>query len=79
MRKDVYEYIQSKKTLQLFLRDQPIWYRKLGRNPNSISDMEIAAMHYYKQTLPHKVEKFQNSIQMASMMVHMFQTMKHMD
>ncbi|MGY3714040.1 YlbE-like family protein [Sutcliffiella cohnii] len=79
MRKEVYDYIQSKKILKQFIKEQPIWYRKLSRDPNSTAEMELAAMQYYKQTIPHKVEKFQNSVQMASMMVHMFQSMKHMD
>ncbi len=79
MRKDIYEYIQKKKTLKSYLREQPIWYRTLTRNPEKLNDFELSSMHYYKQTIPHKVEKFQNSVQMASMMVHMFQTMKNMD
>ncbi|WP_100333751.1 YlbE-like family protein [Bacillus alkalisoli] len=79
MRKEVFDYIQKKKTLQNFIREQPIWYRKLSRNPEILQDLELASMYHYKQTIPHKVQKFQDSVQMASMMVHMFHTMKNMD
>ncbi|WP_096154757.1 YlbE-like family protein [Bacillus sp. FJAT-45066] len=79
MRKEVFDYIQKKKTLQNFIREQPIWYRKLSRNPEILQDFELASMYHYKQTIPHKVQKFQDSVQMASMMVHMFHTMKNMD
>jgi YlbE-like protein len=37
--------------------------------------MEIAALHYYKKTIPHQVEKFSSGVQMASMMMSMFQMM----
>ncbi|TYR82608.1 hypothetical protein FZC66_03160 [Priestia megaterium] len=76
MRKNVYEYIQSKPKLNDFIREQPMWYRRLTRDPDQVEKFELASMQYYKQTIPDKVEKFSNSIQMANMMFHMFQSMK---
>jgi hypothetical protein len=32
-------------------------------------------LHHYKKTIPHHVEKFSNGVQMASMMMSMFQAM----
>jgi hypothetical protein len=76
MRKEVVQYIKSKTLLQKFIREQPRWYRTLSRHPNELQAFELAALHYYEQTLPHKVEKIANSLEMASLMLHMFQAMR---
>ncbi|MFE8703662.1 YlbE-like family protein [Cytobacillus sp. FJAT-54145] len=75
MRKDVLEYIEQRPQLKQYIREQPIWYRRLSRSPNEIQTFEITSMHYYKKTIPHQVEKFSNGVQMASMMMSMFQAM----
>lgn len=75
MRQDIANYVGQNKQLQNFIREQPIWYRKLSRNPQEIQTLEVAALNYYKNTIPHKVEKFSNGVQMASMMMGMFQAM----
>jgi hypothetical protein len=71
------EYIQANPDLKKFLREQPIWYRRLGRNPKELESFQIAALHYHKKTIPHQVEKFSNGVQMASMMMSMFQAMNN--
>lgn len=76
MRKDVLNYLERQKELKQFVREQPQWYRKLSRNPNDLQALEIASLHYYRKTIPDQVEKFSNSVQMASMMYNMFQAMK---
>ncbi|MCM3726070.1 YlbE-like protein [Neobacillus bataviensis] len=76
MRRDVLDYLERQKDLKQFIREQPQWYRKLTRNPYDLQALEIASLHHYKKTIPHQVEKFSNSVQMASMMYHMFQAMK---
>jgi len=75
MRKDVFMYLEQQKELMAFLREQPVWYRKLTRDPSKLQIMEIEALHYYKKTIPHQVAKFSNGVQMASMMISMFQAM----
>ena len=75
MRIDVHTYLQKNRELIEFLREQPIWYRKLSRDPSQIENLEIAALHYYQKTIPHQIEKFSNGVQMASMMVSMFKIM----
>nr|WP_285864357.1 YlbE-like family protein [Lederbergia lenta] len=67
--------IYSDNELKQFLREQPFWYRKLSRDPELFSNFEIASLHYFQKTIPHKVEKFSNGLQMASMMMNMLQTM----
>lgn len=76
MRKEIIDYVSRNKELQTFMREQPFWYRRLTRNPHDLQALEIAAMHYYRKTIPHKVEKFTNNVQMASMMMSLFQAMK---
>lgn len=76
MRKDIIDYVSQNRELQKFIREQPTWYRRLSRNPHDLQALEIAALHYYQKTIPHRVEKFTNSVQMASMMMNMFQAMK---
>lgn len=77
MRREVIEYLKGQKDLNEFIREQPLWYRKLTRNPYELESLQIASMNYYKKTIPDQVEKFSNSVQMASMMFHMFQSMKN--
>jgi YlbE-like protein len=79
MRKEVQEHIRANKELQRFIREQPYWFRKLSRNPTDLESLEIDMMNYYQKTIPHKVQQFSNSIQMASMMIGMFQAMKQQD
>lgn len=77
MRQEVMQYIYSKNELKQFLREQPSWYRKLSREPTSLEEFEIASLHYFKKTIPHRVEKFSNSLHMASMMMNMLQTLNN--
>ncbi|RDI47581.1 YlbE-like family protein [Falsibacillus pallidus] len=79
MRSEIIEYIYEKEDLKKFLREQPKWYRTLTRNPAELEKMEIASLNYYEKTIPHQVEKFSNGLQMASMMMHMFQAMNTQD
>ncbi|MBM4764054.1 YlbE-like family protein [Bacillus sp. B15-48] len=75
MRKEIIEQIRQQKELQEFIRLQPHWYRRLSRNPNEFSSLEISALHFYERTIPHQVQKFTNGVQMASMMMQMFANM----
>lgn len=76
LRSELYDYIQNNEDLQKFIREQPIWYRKLSRDPLKIQEFELAMMQYYKKTIPDRVDKFQNQIQMASFLVEMFKSMR---
>ncbi|WP_028398892.1 YlbE-like family protein [Ectobacillus panaciterrae] len=76
MRRELMEYVRSQEDLQKFIREQPYWYRKLSRNPEERDTFELAAMQYYRKTIPDRVAKFQNQLAMASIMVEMFQYMK---
>ncbi|MEH7238419.1 YlbE-like family protein [Bacillus sp. JJ1562] len=79
MRQETYEYLKSKKQLRAFVRQNPIWYRKLTRNPRDYPSLENEAKAYFKQTLPHKVQKINQSLEMASFMLQMYQGMRQSD
>lgn len=61
------------------MRQNPIWYRKLTRNPTDFSSLEHEAKVYFKQTVPHKVQKLNQSLEMASFMLQMYQGMRQSD
>ncbi|PLT27702.1 YlbE-like family protein [Peribacillus deserti] len=75
MRKDVLEMIEGNEDLKNYLRLQPIWYRRLTRNPHQIQKMETEAVYFFKKSIPDRVSQLTNGVQMASMMISMFQTM----
>jgi len=75
MRREIYEYIIAKKDLHQFLKEQPIWYKILSRNPMELRNFERTCKQYYKKTIPDRVEKVSNSIQMAAIMLNMLQSM----
>jgi len=77
MRKDIISYIRQNRELGRFIREQPQWYRRLSRNPHELEAFEIAALNYFQKTIPHRVEKFSSGVQMASMMMSMFQAMNN--
>ncbi|MEH7383916.1 YlbE-like family protein [Bacillus sp. JJ1521] len=79
MRQETYEYLKSKKQLRTFVRQNPIWYRKLSRNPRDFRGLEIEAKTYFKQTIPHKVQKMNQSLEMASFLLQMYQGMRQSD
>ncbi|MDR9795506.1 YlbE-like family protein [Aeribacillus sp. FSL K6-1121] len=76
MRKDLYLYIQQNPLLKQYIREKPYWYRTLTRHPEFLEKMEISMANDYYLTLPHKIEKFSNSIQMMSMMLSMLQAFR---
>ncbi len=79
MRTDIIEYIYGNEDFKRFLREMPEWYRTLSRNPNELEKFEIASINHFQKTIPHRVQRFSNGVQMASMMVSMFQTMNSAD
>jgi hypothetical protein len=79
MRKDVMDVIRSNEEYTRYLREQPYWYRKLSRSPVTISQFDISSKEYFRQTIPHKVADFSQKLQMAQMMMSMFQVMREND
>ncbi|RST75377.1 hypothetical protein D4T97_009030 [Siminovitchia acidinfaciens] len=76
MRAQISQYIFSNNELKRFIREQPHWYRTLSRKPELLEQFEIASSNYFEKTIPHRVQKFSQGVQMASMMMGMLQAMK---
>ncbi|WP_088067757.1 YlbE-like family protein [Gottfriedia luciferensis] len=76
MRKDVLDFLQSEEDYIKFIRQQPKWYRKLSRNPELTEDFRLASLQFFGKTIPQRVDKLSNQVQMASFMIDMFQVLK---
>ncbi|MDQ0217200.1 hypothetical protein ELQ35_08295 [Peribacillus cavernae] len=75
MRQDVFELINGNQDLKMYIRLQPFWYRALMRNPHQLDKMETEAAYFFKKSIPHRVTKFSDGVQMTSMLLHMFEAM----
>lgn len=76
MRKNVLDFLQSDEEYIKFIRQQPKWYRKLTRNPELVEEFRLASLEFFGKTIPQRVDKLQNQVQMASFMIDMFQVLK---
>ncbi|GAE24119.1 hypothetical protein JCM9140_25 [Halalkalibacter wakoensis JCM 9140] len=71
MRADVQRVLFERPELRQYIRQHPIWYRKLTRDPSQIPALEKEANQFYGRTLPQRVEKVQNSLGLVMMMMEM--------
>ncbi|NEU29493.1 hypothetical protein GN156_01655 [bacterium LRH843] len=71
MRSDVYQYLYESQELRQYIRQNPNWYRKLSRDPGQLSELEKEANYFYGRTFPQRVEKVQNHLGFAMMMIEM--------
>ncbi|KAA0548055.1 hypothetical protein FZW96_10000 [Bacillus sp. BGMRC 2118] len=79
MRKEIMEVIRANPDYVRYLREQPYWYRKLARDPAVLQQFDLSSKEYLGKTLPHKVSSFSQKLQMAQMMISMFQVMREND
>ena len=75
MRQDIYGWISTNEDYLKFLRLQPMWYRRLTRNPHEAEKMGTEAIYHFEKSIPHRVGKLSNGVQIANMMLGMLQTM----
>nr|WP_153735962.1 YlbE-like family protein [Aquibacillus halophilus] len=68
--------MRSRPELLKFIRLNPQWYRELTRNPSRIQDLEKEANVFYGRTVPQRIEKISNQVQMVSMLIQMAGAMK---
>lgn len=59
-------YIKNNPLIYEYLRRNSSWYKNLNRDRTNIKELELAAKKYYKLTLPDKIERFTNQIEMIS-------------
>ncbi len=58
--------IKNNPLLYSYLRVNSSWYKLLNRDPNNLKKMEQEAKSYYKLTLPDKIERFTNKVELIS-------------
>ncbi|MFS0782426.1 YlbE-like family protein [Bacillus sp. 1P06AnD] len=75
MRQDIYNWIKENKDQLSYLRLQPMWYRKLTRNPQEYEAFGTEAVYHYEKSIPHRINKLTNGVQAASMMLNLIQSM----
>lgn len=71
MQIETYQMLQKNPTYVNFVRQNPLWYRYLTRDPRLISEVEKEAKEYYGKTLPQQIEKFGSQVQMLHMFVQL--------
>lgn len=76
MRKELQRFLSVRPDLQHFIRLNPHWYRRLGRRPYDVKEMEEEAKRFYGKTLPQRVERLNQQLKMAKFMLGMLQYYK---
>lgn len=76
MNKEVYHYVRSRPDLTNFIRFNPIWYRYLSRDPARINEFEQEAKRFYGKTMPQRLEKINQNMQMVGMLLQFAEMMK---
>jgi len=59
-------YLQNNPNLKKYLHENPRYYKFLNRDPNFIFQMEREMKERYKMTLPDKIEKFKDKLDMLN-------------
>ncbi|WP_280769107.1 YlbE-like family protein [Salipaludibacillus daqingensis] len=75
MRKEVYDWIRSSPELHHYLRMNPIWYRKLGREPELLEKMIQESKVYFGKTFTQRIDQIHNNMNMAMMVIEMMRQM----
>ncbi|WP_163970768.1 YlbE-like family protein [Oceanobacillus halotolerans] len=70
MQQEVYEYLRVRPHLLMFIRYNPVWYRYLMRDATIIPELEKEAKRFYGKTIPQRVEKIGDQVQMLGMLMH---------
>ncbi|WP_216830900.1 YlbE-like family protein [Alkalihalobacterium elongatum] len=73
MRNDINVLLRSQPEIKQFIRQHPHWYRKLSRDPYQIRQLEVEVNQFYGKTFPQRMERIQNNLQLAMMLLQMLQ------
>ncbi|WP_059104726.1 YlbE-like family protein [Shouchella shacheensis] len=71
MRQEVLHQLRANPELRDFMRQNPNWYRRISRHPEQFPVMEQEAKYFYGRTFSQRVEKMQNNVSMAMMLMEM--------
>ncbi|MFB1051909.1 YlbE-like family protein [Paraliobacillus sp. JSM ZJ581] len=72
----IYQQVKNNASVLYYMRHDPSWYRKLSRNPMALVDMEKQAKIYQGRTIPQRVERISEQMQLLGMFLQMASTMK---
>lgn len=73
MRNDINMVLRSQPEIKQFIRQHPYWYRKLSRDPYQLQQLQVEVNQFYGRTFPQRMEKIQNNLQLAMMLIQMLQ------
>lgn len=72
-----YQFIQGQPKLLEFVRNNPIWYRYLLRDGiKRIPELEKEAKIFYGQTFSGRLNRINDQVQMASMLINVANILK---
>ena len=69
MRVDLSMKINSDPNLTSFIREYPIWYKNLNRNPNLFNEFVRDMKEKYKLTTTDRINKTLNNISMIQSLI----------
>ncbi len=72
----IYKQIRSDSDMLYFLRQHPMWYRLLARDPYSVDQFHKEVRIYYGKTVPQRIEKVKNQLEMIDLIVALSKAMK---
>lgn len=49
MRKEVQEFISADEERKRFIRQRPVWYRRLARKPDDLNSFQLDMMNFYEK------------------------------
>lgn len=77
MDSSTYQYLSNQPKLLEFIRHNPHWYRYLSRDGlTRRTELEREAKIFFGQTLTQRVERVNQRIQMASMLMNVAELLK---
>lgn len=71
-----HKFLKSNPHLIHFVRQNPEWYRYISRDPSCLREIESEAKVYYGKTLPQRLKKINEQLQMADMLFSLASAMK---
>lgn len=72
----VFHQLQSDPKLIQFVRQHPIWYRYLMRDPTKVELLKKEAQRHYGKTLSQRIEKVGHQMKMIDMLIQLTGAMR---
>jgi hypothetical protein len=69
------DYLNTRPDLKYYIREKPEWYRKLGRNPFSVAELEEGAKVFYGRTFGQRVDRFHSQLQNFGLLMELISVM----